>query len=503
MHEQSESQNLYRLQNVGIMTTTNPPEKHQPCGKLLTLLGIAATIGAAVPVGYCIGGINSPASLMRTWCNETLIQNYGINISPGGLDILWSTIVSIFLVGGAIGSLGGGGAADKFGRKGCFLISGVLFVIGAILFLFCRMASSIGMLLLGRFFVGLASGLTTASVPMYLTECAPLSHRGTFGVFCSVGVTGGVVVGQVCNLRYIFGNSDLWHFGLSFYVVFVIICYLPSYFFPESPKWLYVVKRDHDGARRELKRLRGSNQSTEIQKEIDDMEDEANATMQTSSFLAVLRDSSLTLPVIIVCAYQGGQQLTGINAIFHYSVSIFEKAGFSPASAEWANLGAGCLNLMTSFLSPYLMANVNRRPLMQLSCFLCAVFLLAFTILLIFIYDITWFANLGIICIFGYIFFYQLGIGPIPYFIGSEIFEVAPRPIGMALGSLSSWSCNFMVGMTFPILHDAWGAYVFIPFSVTCFLLFLLTRFYLPETRGCDPKDVGALISKGFRSKVR
>lgn len=503
MDERSESQNLYRPHKVDVMSTATPSQTKEPWGKLLILIGFAATFGAAVPVGYCIGGINSPAQHIKNWCNQTLIDSYNLDITERGIEILFSAIVSIFLVGGAIGSLGGACAADKFGRKGCFMISGILFVLGGVLFLTCRVANSISMLILGRFIVGLASGLTTASIPMYLTECAPLSLRGVLGVCCSMGVTGGVVVGQIFNLRHIFGTAELWHYGLSFYIVLVILCYLPAFTFPESPKWLYIVKRDREAAKRELQRLRGSDEIDQIQKEMEDMEVEANAKMQTSSFFAVLCNYSLMLPLIIVCAYQGGQQLTGINAIFYYSVSIFQRAGLSGEDAEWANLGAGCLNLLTAFLSPYLMANVNRRPLMQFSCFSCAIFLLAFAVVLSLIDYGSGFAIVGIICIFCYIFFYQIGVGPIPYFIGSEIFEVAPRPIGMAMGSLSSWACNFIVGMAFPSLQMAWGAFVFIPFSVTCFLLFLLTRFYLPETRGRDPKEIAALISKGFSSRVR
>lgn len=53
---------------------------------------------------------------MKVWCNQTLHENYGSNLSESGLDLLWSCIVSVFLVGGAIGSLGGAGAANKFGR---------------------------------------------------------------------------------------------------------------------------------------------------------------------------------------------------------------------------------------------------------------------------------------------------------------------------------------------------------------------------------------------------
>lgn len=73
----------------------------------------------------------------------------------------------------------------------------------------------------------------------------------------------------------------------------------------------------------------------------------------------------------------------------------------------------------------------------------------------------------------------------------------------MSLGSLSSWSGNFLVGMLFPILSNIWGAYAFLPFAVICILLFLLTKFYLPESRGRNASDIAPLISKGFRSRIK
>lgn len=71
----------------------------------------------------------------------------------------------------------------------------------------------------------------------------------------------------------------------------------------------------------------------------------------------------------------------------------------------------------------------------------------------------------------------------------------------MSLGSLSSWSCNFIVGMTFPTLQKAMGASVFLIFASVCILLTVLIKMYLPETRGKDSTDVAALVAKGFRSK--
>lgn len=82
-----------------------------------------------------------------------------------------------------------------------------------------------------------------------------------------------------------------------------------------------------------------------------------------------------------------------------------------------------------------------------------------------------------------------------------ELFEVAPRPAAMSLGSVVYWLCNLLIGMAFPILQNAWGALVFLPFSINCLLLFLLTKRYLPETRGRDPSEVAPLVENGFKSK--
>lgn len=134
-------------------------------------------------------------------------------------------------------------------RKGSLLACGILFIAGAILFLFCRYAESVEMLLIGRLLVGLASGLTTSTAPMYLAEVAPLNLRGPLAVFCSMGVTTGVVFGQVASLQEIFGTIEQWHIALCGFAVLVIICLLPYPWFPESPKYLYIVRKDVNKAR--------------------------------------------------------------------------------------------------------------------------------------------------------------------------------------------------------------------------------------------------------------
>lgn len=111
------------------------------------------------------------------------------------------------------------------------------------------MAQSIELLILGRILAGLAAGLTTTILPMYLIELAPLSLSGTMGVLCSMGVTGGVVVGQVFSLNEVFGGEDHWHLALGFYAVLVIAAFSSYFWWPESPKYLYVILGEKERAK--------------------------------------------------------------------------------------------------------------------------------------------------------------------------------------------------------------------------------------------------------------
>lgn len=192
----------------------------------------------------------------------------------------------------------------------------VLFIFGSLCFQFCRALSSVELLFIGRFLVGLASGITTTCLPMYLSEIAPLQLRGTLGVFCSMGITGGVVVGQIFSLQQVFGTEDLWHVSLSFQLLFLILCTLPYRMFPESPKYLYSITSDRSGAMRELKKLCDTHDMALEEMEL--MEPTEETSDEKRSFLSVLRDPKLLLPLVLVCAMQGGQQLSGINAVSVY-----------------------------------------------------------------------------------------------------------------------------------------------------------------------------------------
>ncbi|CAH0554862.1 unnamed protein product [Brassicogethes aeneus] len=470
--------------------------------KILVLAGASTTLGCSLCVGFHIGVVNTPADIIKSFCNESIHERYNQILSVGSLNLLWSSIVSIFLVGGAVGSLGGSLLADKVGRKGALNLSSVLAVIGGLLFLISKTANSVESIILGRLLVGLSSGLITSVMPMYLTELAPLHLRGATGVLCPLGVTCGVLVGQVMSMYKILGNESSWPNLLGFYLI-PLLCSTALPFLPESPKYIFVIKKQHQQALLELCKIRNAKEES-LEDEIRELrlEDQDNAEVgDTWTIGKVLKSKTLLLPLLLTVTLQAGQQFSGINAVFYYSSTIFAHAGLSRESSELATIGAGCCNLFMAILSIFSMSTFNRRFLLQISLTSTAFFLVLLGYAISYIDSYHWMPYISILGVLGFVVCYGIALGPIPYFVGSELFEVGPRPAAMALGSMANWGGNFFVGLLFPTMQAEIGAASFFIFATIVVLIFAFTRWYLPETRGRDPSEIAHMCKDGFSSK--
>lgn len=65
----------------------------------------------------------------------------------------------------------------------------------------------------------------------------------------------------------------------------------------------------------------------------------------------------------------------------------------------------------------------------------------------------SWMSYLSMTAIFLFVSFFEIGPGPIPWFIVAELFSQGPRPAAIALAGFCNWTSNFMVGMFFPYIE--------------------------------------------------
>src|ERR1700693_4920932 len=98
-------------------------------------------------------------------------------------------VVSGVLLGATIGAIAGGKAADLFGRRRVLLVTAAIFGIGA---LASGVAPSPAILILSRVVLGLAIGLASTNVPVYLSEVAPPHVRGSVLSLFQLAVTVGM-----------------------------------------------------------------------------------------------------------------------------------------------------------------------------------------------------------------------------------------------------------------------------------------------------------------------
>ncbi|CDR18279.1 unnamed protein product, partial [Oncorhynchus mykiss] len=178
--------------------------------------------------------------------------------------------------------------------------------------------------------------------------------------------------------------------------------------------------------------------------------------------------------------------------VFYYSTGIFDTAGVT--QPIYATIGAGVVNTLFTVVSLFLVERAGRRTLHLIGLAGMAVSALLMTISLSLVKTNPSLSYLAIVAVFAFVASFEMGPGPIPWFIVAELFSQGPRPAAMAVAGCSNWTANFLVGLGFPKLEELCGPYVFIIFMIFLIFFFVFTYFKVPETKGRTFDD----IAKGF-----
>ncbi|XP_022606701.1 solute carrier family 2, facilitated glucose transporter member 2-like [Seriola dumerili] len=481
-------------------------------GKQLTGTLAVAVFAAALgslQYGYSLGVINAPQKVIEkhyglalgVWSERTAVlpenSTEEETLEAGhhpDVIMYWSLSVAIFSVGGMLSSFLVGFVGDLRGRVKGMLMVNVLAIAAGLLMGLCKMWKPHIMVIAGRAVMGFYCGLTSGLVPMYIGEIAPKAYRGALGTLHQLAIVIGILISQVIGLDFVLGNDDMWPvlLGLSGAPAVLQTLLLPLC--PESPRYLYIVLGKEQEAKKSLYRLKGAYDATCDLEEMRREKEEADKEPRIS-ILSLIRSSVYRQQLFVALMMHLSQQLSGINAIFYYSTSIFAGAGV--AQPVYATIGVGVINTVFTMVSVALVDKAGRRTLTLaglggMCC--CAV---AMTVGLRFQNDYTWMSYVSMSAIFLFVSFFEIGPGPIPWFIVAELFSQGPRPAAIALAGCCNWTSNFIIGMTFPYIQDWLGCYVFILFAVLLLGFTVFTYLRVPETKGKTFKEIAAAFQKG------
>ncbi|KAL4812470.1 general substrate transporter [Aspergillus spinulosporus] len=422
--------------------------------------------------------------------------------------------ISASMPGGSFaGALCSGIITDWLGRRRAIQVGAVIWCIGSAIT--CS-SFSIGQLVVGRFINGVSVGICSAQVPVYVSELAQPSKRGTVVGAQQWAITWGIMI-----MFYIsYGSSYIdgpaaWRLPWGLQMIPAVFLFFALFFMPESPRWL--AKKDrweecHDILA--LVHAKGNHNDPFVQTELREIREmcdfeRANAD---ASYLDLFKPNMINRTHIGMFT-QIWSQLTGMNVMMLYITYVFGMAGLSGN----ANLVASSIQyvinvVMTIFALVFIDRWGRRVPL-----------LIGSTLMMTFM-----FANAGIMASYGkpappggvdnvpeeswdmseakaaakgviactYLFVASFAPtwGPVSWIYPPELFPLRLRGKAVAVTTASNWIFNFALSYFVPPAFENIKWKVYIVFGVFCAAMTLHVFFLFPETAGKTLEDVDAMF---------
>ncbi|XP_055471270.1 solute carrier family 2, facilitated glucose transporter member 7 isoform X1 [Psammomys obesus] len=485
-----------RTENKGTGTPLPMPNLEGRLQPTLALATLSASFGSVFQYGYNISVINTPHKVMKSFYNDTYFERHGTFMDENTLLLLWSCTVSMFPLGGVLGSLIVGLMVNKWGRKGTLLINNVFAITSAILMGASKVARSFELIILSRVLVGICAGISYSALPMYLGELAPRNLRGTLGTMTEVFSVVGILLGQIFSLQAILGNATGWPILLALTGVPALIQLFSLPFFPESPRYTLIEKGDEDAARQALRRLRGH--SYDVEAEMEEMRTEER-TEQAEGRLSVFNLFTfrpLRWQLISIIVLMAGQQLSGINSVHYYADIIYTSAGVDPTKSQYVTVGAGLICLVMTLISAVAVERLGRRILLLSGYAICISASLVLTTVLLLQSTVPELSYLAIVCVFTYIVGHAIGPSTVPSVLRTEIVLQSSRTAALTVDGAVHWFSNFIMGLAFPSIQVAIGAYSFLIFAALCLLTAAYIYVVIPETKGRTFVEINCAFAK-------
>jgi sugar porter (SP) family MFS transporter len=362
----------------------------------------------------------------------------------GGGEFNEQAYVGSLLIGAVVGAILSGYSADAISRRRTKIISGCVYVIGALGSAFAQSAPE---LIAARFVLGLSVGTASFVSPMYISELAPKRIRGGVTSFNQLMVVSGIMAAYIVNWA-LKDATDNWRWMLGLGALPGLALAIGMYFQPFSPRWLVEQGREEE-ALQTLRRARDDDEEAE-----QELKEIKQAAAEEGGLRDLWRPQIRPLVAIgLVLAI--AQQLIGVNTVIYYAPTILKFTGLSTSSAITQALSVGITNVVFTIVAIVLLDRVGRRVLLIVGttgCILSLAMLGVFFTSSSLQSSASWVA---LVCLIVYIASFAVGLGPVFWLVISEIFPLSVRSPAMSISTVGNWSSNFLVSSFFLTLVGA------------------------------------------------
>ena len=394
-------------------------------------------------------------------------------------------IMSMALWGTVIGSVFAGAPTEKYGRKKVLIWLGIMFIASAI---GSALAQDPYTFSFFRLIGGIAIGVSSVAAPTYISEISNKNNRGKLVGMYQFNIVFGILIAYLSNyfLAGVGGAND-WRWMLAVLLIPSIIYTLMTLGLPESPRWLFSVKNDEAGARKNLAIVGVENIDQTIQEiKTANEEEKAQGTIQLFT-----KHHRKIISIAFFVAFFN--QASGINFLLYYAPRILEEAGFAKNNSLLSSISLGLMNLVFTFVGLWLIDRIGRKTLLIIGSFgyIISLSMVAYG----FINHSAPEFMLSFLLLF--IASHAIGQGAVIWVLISEIFPTQIRAKGQAFGASIHWIFAALITLVTPVFLDSengifkdnpWPIFAFFTVMMALQLVWIIAK--VPETKGVSLEEL-------------
>ena len=395
-----------------------------------------------------------------------------------------SWFASMPTLGAILGGLIAGFMIERCGRKFTVMMCGPFAVIG---WLLIATSTDFPVMVTGRALTGIALGMSSLCVPVYVAEVASKDLRGGLGAMYQTSMTSGIFLSYCLGLAL----KRQWLAIVSSTIPAISVILMVMV--PESPRWLIKCRED-SAAASALLWLRGP--SYNIDREHQDITSSLSSQNDEFTWKDITKPYFLkTFAVCIVIMVT--QQMIGVNALGTYAQYIFEQAGFRAFGSQ-AAVALGVVGVLSTTISCLVQDKAGRRVLLVISGLFCGLTMALLGAYFYLVKDLNQIQRsssmlrwLSITSAMVYVAFFSLTWGPTVWLLVAELLPSRGKGLVASTSTAINWAVGFLVSKEFLDLQNVLGEYgPFWLFSAFAIFGVIFILMVVPETRGRTLEEI-------------
>ena len=210
-----------------------------------------------------------------------------------------------------------------------------------------------------------------------------------------------------------------------------------------------------------------------------------------------MRDPNYRQGILLCGLIYFNLPLTGFAAVYSYSTKILSSMGLSPYAAMYITAGGALFDAIITVPAFWLVEKHGRKKLLLVTLNVVLVCNVLFLILALVLESQTssFASSLFVIVVFVYLVAYNLGPGPITYFIGGELVPLSASSASLAFGVAINLATTIVVTFVFYPFSQFAGGLAYLMFIIPLAFNIVVLYRKLPETRpeaaGCPETVIG------------